>query len=49
MRAFGRAPYVKSLKIQELEQAIRDEGFEIVEMACHPEARPKPFIVARRV
>ena len=48
MRLIGQAPYVRFLRLRELEDLIRGEGFEIVETDNHPAARPRRFIVARK-
>ncbi|HIC81752.1 MAG TPA: class I SAM-dependent methyltransferase [Kiloniellaceae bacterium] len=48
MRLVGQAPYVRFLRLRELEDLIRGEGFEIVETDNHPSARPRRFIVARK-
>ncbi len=49
MRAVGLAPPVWFLKRAELQQAIRDAGFEIVETGDYPEKRAAHFIVARKI
>ncbi len=47
MRAIGKAPYVGFVRPEELEDMIRQAGFEIVETGDYP-ARPKNhFIIAR--
>jgi len=48
MRFFGKAPFVAMLTGSELEVAIRDAGFEIVEAAGIPTGRPNHFVVARK-
>lgn len=49
MRALGRAPFVKFLKIQELEQIITNENFQIIETGVYPASPPSRFIVARKM
>ncbi|MBD1548695.1 class I SAM-dependent methyltransferase [Roseibium aggregatum] len=49
MRFFGKAPFVRFLKISELETLIGVEGFEIVETGNYPAKPPSRFIVARKV
>ena len=48
MRAVGYAPYVAYLKAVELEEIIRDPGFDIVETGTFPASPPSRFIVARK-
>ncbi|WP_136658858.1 class I SAM-dependent methyltransferase [Nitratireductor sp. XY-223] len=48
LRLFGRAPFVQYLHGDTLEEMVGAEGFEIVEAADHPPARPNRFIVARK-
>ena len=47
MQLFGFAPYVRSLKIRELEELITDAGFRIIETGVYP-APGSRFIVARK-
>jgi len=48
MQAFGKAPYVRFLGLDELDQAIASAGFDIIETADDPGKLPRRFIVARR-
>ncbi|MBW2733360.1 MAG: methyltransferase domain-containing protein [Deltaproteobacteria bacterium] len=48
MKRLGFAPYVKCLKVAELEEIITSAGFEIVERGLYPPSPPCRFIVARR-
>ncbi|RED12237.1 class I SAM-dependent methyltransferase [Pontivivens insulae] len=48
MRLFGKAPYVRFLRTQEMAQHIRDAGFDILETGNFPKAPPAHFIVARK-
>ena len=48
MKPLGLAPPVRCLTIAELEDAIRDAGFEIVETGLFPASPPARFVVARR-
>lgn len=51
MQAFGQAPYVAFFSAEELERAIVDAGFEVVERARHGVKGKdvRPFIVARKI
>lgn len=49
MQKLGFAPYVKFLKIRELEEFITGENFEIVETGVFPPSPPSRFIVARKM
>lgn len=46
-RWFGRFPYVKSLRIETLEQKVKDAGFEIIE-STSPGKKIVCFMVARK-
>ncbi len=48
MQFFGKAPFVKSLSITELEGAIAWDGFEIIETGSYPAKPPNRFLVARK-
>jgi 2-polyprenyl-3-methyl-5-hydroxy-6-metoxy-1,4-benzoquinol methylase len=48
MRALGFAPYVRCLKIAELEDMVTRAGFEIVETGLYPSSPPSRYIVARK-
>lgn len=48
MQLFGRAPFVRMLSLEELDQMIEAAGFEIVETGLYPPATPSRFIVARK-
>ncbi|MGC1489473.1 MAG: hypothetical protein WA784_17000, partial [Albidovulum sp.] len=50
MQMIGKAPYVRSFSVKELEQAVTAAGFEIVESGNHPKGPPPAhYIVARKV
>ncbi len=51
MQAFGKAPYVAFFSAAELERAIVDAGFEIIERARHGVKGKdvRPFFVARKM
>ena len=44
----GKAPFVKFMKIDQLEQLIADQGFVIVETCTSPADPPIRYVVARR-
>jgi 2-polyprenyl-3-methyl-5-hydroxy-6-metoxy-1,4-benzoquinol methylase len=48
MRALGFAPYVKCLKVAELEDIITSTDFEIIETGDYPPSPPSRYIVARK-
>jgi len=48
MQFFGKAPYVRMRSEQELENAIEQAGFVIVETGNYPANPPNRFIVARK-
>ena len=48
LRAIGKAPFVRFLKVPELDQMIVRAGFEIVETGLLPPSTPSRFIVARK-
>ena len=48
MQLFGRAPYVRFFRPEELEEMIAEQGFEIVETGSFPASPPARFIVARK-
>jgi ubiquinone/menaquinone biosynthesis C-methylase UbiE len=50
MQLVGKAPYVRSFSVKELEHAVTYAGFEIVESGNHPIGPPPAhYIVARKV
>lgn len=50
MQLIGKAPYVRSFSVNELENAVIAAGFEIVESGNHPKGPPPAhYIVARKV
>lgn len=50
MQLIGKAPYVRSFSVKELEHAVTAAGFEIVESGNHPKGPPPAhYIVARKV
>ena len=48
MKLLGFAPYVKCLKVAELEDIITSADFEIVETGFYPPSPPSRYIVARK-
>ena len=48
MKALRFAPYVRCLKVAELEDIITSTDFEIVETGFYPPSPPSRFIVARK-
>ncbi len=48
MQFFGKAPFVKTLSITELEAAIARDHFDIIETGSYPAKPPSRFIVARK-
>ena len=48
MQFVGKAPYVRFLKVDELDGMVTDTGFEIVETGLYPPSTPSRFIVARK-
>ena len=49
MRWMGKAPYVRFVTIGQLEAAITQAGFEIIERGLYPKSPPNRFVVARKV
>lgn len=49
MRAIGKAPFVRVLTTEQLDDMIAAAGFEIVETGLYPPKVPSRFIVARKV
>ncbi len=51
MQAIGKAPYVAFFSAEQLERAIVDAGFELIERARHGTKGKdtRPFIVARKI
>lgn len=48
MQLVGKAPFVQYLSVDDLDDAIRAAGFEIVETGIYPPSVPNRFVVARR-
>ena len=48
MKPLGFAPYVKCLKVAELEDIITSTDFEIIEAGFYPPSPPSRFIVAQK-
>jgi 2-polyprenyl-3-methyl-5-hydroxy-6-metoxy-1,4-benzoquinol methylase len=48
MKPLGFAPYVKCLKVAELEDMITSANFEIIETGFYPPSPPGRFVVARK-
>jgi ubiquinone/menaquinone biosynthesis C-methylase UbiE len=48
MKPLGFAPYVRCLKVAELEDIITSTDFQIVETGFYPPSPPSRFIVARK-
>ncbi|MFY0690306.1 MAG: methyltransferase domain-containing protein [Paracoccaceae bacterium] len=49
LRVLGKAPYVRVMKIADLEAAITGAGFEILETGDYPARPPNRFVVARKI
>lgn len=49
MQWLGKAPFVRFMHIEELESAISEAGFRIVESANYPAMSPSRYIVARKL
>ncbi len=48
MQLFGKAPYVRFFKTAELDDAIAEAGFDLVETGYYPEKARSRFVVARK-
>lgn len=48
MRPLGFAPYVRPLRVAELEDLILGTGFEIIDTRLYPKSPPSRLIVARK-
>ncbi|CTQ52875.1 bifunctional 3-demethylubiquinone-9 3-methyltransferase/ 2-octaprenyl-6-hydroxy phenol methylase [Roseibium album] len=48
MQIFRKAPFVSMLSFQNVEDMIREAGFEIIETGTYPEPRSR-FVVARKI
>lgn len=49
MRLVGKAPYVRFLKVGEIDRKIAEAGFRIVETGLYPPSTPGRFVVARKI
>ncbi len=49
MQLVGKAPYVRSLKVGEVDQLIKDTGFRVIETGLYPPSTPSRFVVARKI
>lgn len=49
MRLIGKAPYVRTFGVDELDTLVTKAGFRIVETGLYPPTTPSRFIVARKV
>mgnify|MGYP001823958080 FL=1 len=49
LRLVGRAPAVRYLTIDSLDEMVEQAGFEIVETGLYPPSTPSRFIVARKL
>lgn len=49
LKKIGIAPYIKNMKIHELEKFITDENFQVLETGVYPASPPSRFIVARKM
>ena len=49
MQLVGKAPFVNLMSIRELEAAVTDAGFEIIESGNFPATPPSRYLVARRL
>ncbi len=48
MQCIGKAPYVRSFSSQQLRDAIKDAGFELLEYGDHPVGPPPAHYIAAR-
>ncbi|MEM6409077.1 MAG: class I SAM-dependent methyltransferase [Pseudomonadota bacterium] len=48
MRRIGKAPFVKMMSVDDLDDAIIHAGFDIVETGTYPNKPPNRFVVARK-
>ena len=49
MRLVGKAPYVRFLKVDEIDRLIEAAGFRIIETGLYPPRTPSRFVVARKI
>ena len=49
MQLLGKAPPVRFVRVEDVEQAIRDAGFEIVEAEVSGGGVPRSLVIARKV
>ncbi len=49
MQAVGKAPFVRRMRVSEMEAAVERAGFAIIETGDYPARPPSRFIVARMV
>lgn len=49
MQLIGKAPFVRFLRIADLDRTIEEAGFEIIETGNYPAAPPSHFVVARKL
>ena len=48
MRRIGKAPFVKMMSVEDLDTAISDAGFDLIETGTYPNKPPNRFVVARK-
>lgn len=48
MQFFGKAPFVRMRRVRDVDQAVEQAGFEIIETGNYPTNPPARFIVARK-
>lgn len=49
MQFVGKAPFVRFFGVQELETAVNNAGFEIIEFGNFPKTPPSRYLVARKI
>lgn len=49
MQLFGKAPFVGFLTVEDVDNAIKNAGFRIVETGLYPPKMPSRFVVAEKV
>lgn len=49
MRAIGKAPFVRSVGVDEIDRLITDAGFRILETGLYPPKIPSRFVVAQKI
>ncbi|NNE80212.1 MAG: class I SAM-dependent methyltransferase [Silicimonas sp.] len=49
MRLIGKAPFVRFLKVAQVDRLIENAGFRIVETGLYPPTTPNRFVVAEKI